>query len=139
MNARIPIRRLIICSAIAVIAIGFGVYNVCYSTDYVTINAVLQSVVAIAGITAISEIAAMLSKFVVMTYTLTAVVCAIMAHIVTPWNIVLPRADMNGGVMDAYQSAVISSLVSYSVAFAVSILVGVFFLHRKDIFKSSHS
>lgn len=91
-----------------------------------TINAVLQSVVAIAGITAIGEIMAKLSKLTVITYVLVTVLCAVVTHIVTPWNIVLPRADLNGEVMNAYQSAVMSSVVSYSVAFVVSILVGVF-------------
>lgn len=140
MCAKFQIKRLAICAVIAIISIGIGVCNVQYSTDYSALNAVFQSLVAVAAIVAVSELAASLSKFPVFVYILSAVVCAAFAHIVTPWSIILPRVDWNSDTIQVvHRSAVMSSFASYSIALVISVLAGVFFLHRKDIFKSNHS
>lgn len=136
MKDQIQIRRFIVCLIVATIAVGLGICNVCYSNDYTAINTITQLIIATVGFVAVSEMASMTSKFTVITYIIVSVVCAVVAHIVTPWNIILPRADLNSEVIQtAYHSAIISSFVSYSIALVLSVLIGVFFLHRKDIFK----
>lgn len=140
MNKNISIKQILIFSAIAVIAVGLGIYNVCGTNDYTSVSAVLQAAAAAAAFISVSEIAAMLSKFPALSYSLTSVGCAVLAHIATPWYIIMPRVDLSvGNIVSLRQSAVMSSLCSYLAALVVSLAVGIFILHRKEIFKSRQS
>jgi len=140
MKENISLKKIIIFSAIALIAIGFGYYNVCISPDYITINAILQSVAAAIGFIAISEIAAIFSKMPVVSYIITSFSCAIIAHAMTPWGIVFPRADMAAPNLEHIrQVAFTSSLITYIIALVVSLAVGLFIIHRKDVFKTTHA
>lgn len=140
MNKNISIKRIIICAVTAVIAIGFGIYNVSRTNDYTSVSAVLQAVAAAAAFISVSEIAAMLSKYPVLSYSLTSVGCALLAHIATPWYIIMPRVDLTvGDIASVRQSAEMSSLCSYLAALVVSLIVGMFILHRKEIFKFRQS
>ena len=137
MDNKLPRKRLIICAAIAIVAIGLGYRNVLCG-NYVEINEVFQSVIAAAGLTAISEIFAALSKFPIVSYVISAVICSVALQVMTPLYIIVPVVDFSepDKFFAGYQYSVRSCLVSYSIALAVSILFGIFVLHRKDIFKA---
>ena len=137
MDNKLPIKRLIICAAIALVAIGLGYRNVLYG-NYVEINEIFQTVIAAAGLTAISEIFAVLSKFPIASYIISAVICSAALQIMTPLYIIVPNVDFSEPerFFEGYRWAVRSCLAVYSIALAVSILFGIFVLHRKDIFKA---
>ena len=137
MDNKLPIKRLIICGAIVVVAVVLGYRNVLYG-NYGEIGGVFQAVIAAAGMTAVSEIFAALSRFPIISYIISAVLCSVALQIVTPWYIILPVADLSQPekVFEGYRLCVTSCLVAYSIALAVSILFGIFVLHRKDIFKA---
>ena len=137
MDNKLPLKRLIICAAIAIVAVGLGYRNVLYG-NYVEINEVFQSVIAAVGLTAISEIFAALSKFPIVSYVISAVICSIALQVMTPLYIIVPVVDFSepDKFFAGYQYSVRSCLVVYSIALAVSVLFGIFVLHRKDIFKS---
>ena len=139
MDNKLPIKRLIICAAIAIVAVGLGYYNVIYSPYYNRImHEVLQSVVAAAGITAIGEIFAALSKFPIVSYIISGVICSVSLQAMTPLYTVIPFADFSqpDKIFAGYQYSVRSCLAVYSTALIVSILFGIFVLHRKDFPKS---
>ena len=137
MDNKLPIKRLIICAAIAVVAVVLGYYNVLYG-NYVEINEVFQTVIAAVGLTAVGEIFAALSKFPIVSYIISTVICSVALQIMTPWYIIMPMADFSQPeiVFEGYRWAVRSCLAVYSIALAFSILFGIFVLHRKDIFKA---
>ncbi|MGN0670806.1 MAG: hypothetical protein ACI4JZ_09675 [Oscillospiraceae bacterium] len=140
MKTIISIKKIAIFSVIAAISVGLGIYNVCWTNDYTTISAVFQAALAAVAFTSISEIAAMLSKFPVLVYTLTSIGCAILAHIATPWYVIMPRVDLNvGNISNIYQAAIMSSLTSYLAALIIALLAGIFILHRKELFKTHQS
>ncbi|MCH5196276.1 MAG: hypothetical protein J1F28_06155 [Oscillospiraceae bacterium] len=133
MDNKFPVVRLIICAPIAVAAIVLGTYNVLYSFNY---NDIFQSILAAAGMTAIGEIFAALSKFPIISYIISTVICSVALQAITPWHIIITRADFVDmeRVFSSYENAVIYCLVAYSAALVVSILFGIFVLHRKDVF-----
>ena len=137
MDNKLPLRRLIICVAIAVAAVWFGIYIIFY-LPYNDINGVFLSLTAAAGMTAVSEIFAALSRFPIISYIISAVLCSVALQIITPWYIIMPAVDLSQPekVFEGYRLCVTSCLVAYSIALAVSILFGIFVLHRKDIFKA---
>ena len=136
MDNKLPIKRLIICATVAVAAIVLGTYNVLYSNDYNNMSNVFQSILAAAGMTAIGEIFAALSKFPIISYIISTVICSVALQAITPWHLIITRADFVDmeRVFSAYENAVIYCLVAYSAALVVSILFGIFVLHRKDVF-----
>ena len=137
MDNKLPLKRLIICAAIAIVAIGLGYRNVLCG-NYVEINEVFQSVIAAVGLTAVGEIFAALSRFPIVSYIIVTVICSVALQIMTPWYIIMPVVDLSQPevLFEGYRWCVRSCLVSYSIALAVSILFGIFVLHRKDIFKA---
>lgn len=137
MDNKLPIKRLIICAAIVVVAVVLGYRNVLYG-NYGEIGGVFQAVIAAVGLTAIGEIFAALSKFPIISYIISAVICSVALQIMTPWYIIMPVVDLSypEKIIEGYQWCVTSCLVCYSIALAVSILFGIFVLHRKDVFKS---
>lgn len=134
MDSRLPIKRLIICAAIALVAVGLGYYNV-FSGQY---NEIMQSVIAAVGMTAIGEIFAALSKFPMVSYSISGVICSVALQAMTPWNLIMPFCDFNevDKIFDGFYYSIKSCLVVYSTALIVSILFGFFVLHRKDFLKS---
>ena len=137
MKDHLPIKRLIVCAAIALVAIGLGTFNVLYS-NYVLIHEIIQGVLAAVGMTALGEVFASLSKHPKISYVICAVLCALALQAMTPWNIIIPRCDFYqvDKIIAGYQYAVLSCLVVYSLALAASILFGIFVLHKKDNSKS---
>lgn len=137
MRNQLPIKRLIVCAAIALVAIGLGTFNVLYS-NYVLIYEIIQGVLAAVGMTALGEIFASLSGHPKISYVICAVLCALALQAMTPWNIIIPRCDFYqvDKIIAGYQYAVLSCLVVYSLALAASILFGIFVLHKKDNSKS---
>lgn len=137
MDNKLPIKRLLICVAIVIVAVGLGYRNVIYG-NYGDINGVFQAVIAAVGLTAIGEIFAALSKFPIVSYVISAVICSVALQIITPWYIIMPSADLSQTekVFEGYRLAVRSCLAVYSIALVVSVLFGIFVLHRKDVFKS---
>lgn len=137
MKDQLPIKRLIVCAAIALAAIGLGTFNVLYS-NYVLIHEIIQGVLAAVGMTALGEIFASLSKHPKISYVICTVLCALALQAMTPWNIIIPRCDFYrvDKIIAGYQYAVLSCLVVYSLALAASILFGIFVLHKKDNSKS---
>ena len=137
MDNKLPIKRLIICAAIAIVSVGLGRFIIFY-LPYSDINDVYLALTAAVGMTAVSEIFAALSKFPIISYIISAVLCSVALHAMTPWNMIMPFADMGypDMIFAGYRYAVISCLVMYSIALAVSILFGIFVLHRKEIFKN---
>ena len=138
MDNKLPVKRLIICTVIAVIAIGLGIYNILYTLNYDEKSGVFQSLIAAVGITAIGEIFAALSRYPIVSYIISAVLCSVALQIMTPWYIIMPVVDLTYPemVIEGYRYSVKSCFVVYSIALAVSILFGIFVLHRKDVFKS---
>ena len=137
MDNKLPIRRLIICGAIAVAAVGLGYYNVLYSY-FEIINVVFQTIIAAVGLTAIGEIFAVLSKFPIISYVISAVICSVALQIMTPWYIIMPNVDLTypERFFNGYRLCVRGCLLIYSIALVASVLFGIFVLHRKDIFKA---
>ena len=137
MDNKLPVKRLIICAAIAIAAVGLGYYNVLYS-NFEIINEVFQSIIAAVGLTAIGEIFAALSKFPIVSYTISAAICSVALQIITPWYIIAPRADFTypEKFFNGYRLCVRGCLLIYSIALVASVLFGIFVLHRKDIFKA---
>ena len=137
MDNKLPLRRLMICAAIAVVAVWFGIRNVLYG-NYVEINEFFQAVIAAVGMTALSEVFATLSRYPIVSYIISAVLCSVALQIMTPWYIIMPVVDLSHPevLFDGYRWCVGSCLVSYSAALVASILFGIFVLHRKDVFKS---
>ena len=137
MDNKLPLRRLIICAAIVIVALVLGYRNVLYG-NYVEINEVFQAMIAAVGLTALSEVFAALSRYPIVSYIISAVLCSVALQIMTPWYIIMPVVDLSHPevLFDGYRWCVRSCLVSYSTALIVSILFGIFILHRKDVFKS---
>lgn len=137
MDNKLPIKRLIICGAIAVAAVGLGYYNVLYSY-FEIINVVFQTIIAAVGLTAIGEIFAVLSKFPIISYVISAVICSVALQIMTPWYIIMRNVDLAypERFFNGYRLCVKGCLLIYSIALVASILFGIFVLHRKDIFKA---
>ena len=137
MDNKLPIKRLIICAAIAIVAVVLGYRNVLYG-NYVEINEVFQLAIATVGLTAIGEIFAALSKFPIVSYIIVTVICSVALQIMTPLYIIVPNVDFSEPekFFEGYRWAVRSCLAVYSIALAFSILFGIFVLHRKDVFKS---
>ena len=138
MNNNPPFKRLMLCATIAFAAVGLGIYNILY-TNYVLTNAILQLLIAAAGVTAIGEIFAALSRFPIISYIISAVICSAALQAMTPWYIIRSRVDFSkiDQVSSVYRDSERSCLAVYSIALAVSILFGIFVLHRKDIFKTN--
>ncbi|MCH5203824.1 MAG: hypothetical protein J1F03_03695 [Oscillospiraceae bacterium] len=134
-NNKLPVIRLMICAAV-VAAVGLGIYIIVFLSEYSIINNVFQSLLAAVGMTAVGEIFAALSKFPIISYIISVVMCAAMYQIITPFSIfmIADFVDLNR-VFSAYREMVMICLVLYSIALTVSILVGIFVLHRKDVFK----
>ena len=139
MENKMPVKRPIICAAIAIVAGGIGIYIVRFSSGYNMINEVFQSLLAAAVMTAISEIFAVLSRFPIISYIISAILCMVSLQAITPWNMIMPFvvSYQDDKIFIGHQLAVRSCLVMYSIALVVSILFGIFVLHRKDIFKSN--
>lgn len=137
MDNKLPVKRLIICAAIAIVSAGLGIFIIFY-LPYNDINDVYLSLAAAVGMTAVSEIFAALSRFPIISYIISAVLCSIALQAMTPWNMIMPFADMSypDEIFAGYRYAVTSCVVMYSIALAVSVLFGIFVLHRKDIFKA---
>ena len=137
MDNKLPIKRLIICAAIAIVSAGLGIFIIFY-LPYNDINDVYLSLAAAVGMTAVSEIFAALSRFPIISYIISAVLCSVALQAMTPWNMIMPFADMSypDKIFAGYRYAVTSCVVMYSIALAVSVLFGIFVLHRKDIFKA---
>ena len=137
MDNKLPVKRLIICAAIAIASVGLGYYNVLYSY-FEIINVVFQTIIAAVGLTAIGEIFATLSKFPIVSYTISAAICSVALQIITPWYIIMQAVDLAypERFFNGYRLCVRGCLLIYSIALAVSILFGIFVLHRKDIFRS---
>lgn len=135
MDNKLPIRWLIICATVAIAAVVLGYFNV-LSGDFGIIYEVFQSILAAAFMTAIGEIFASLSKFPIISYIISAVLCAVALQVLTPWYLIMPFADLYQveKVFTGYRMAVQLCLVVYSAALVVSILFGIFVLHRKDVF-----
>ena len=138
MENKVPVKRLIICAAIAIAAIVLGIFNVS-SQGYSTINDVFQSILAAVGLSAIGEFSVALSKFPIISYIISVVFCMVVLQIITPIIIVfLFTVSFEPDVIiQGYRVIATSCLVVYSIALVVSILFGIFVLHRKEIFKSN--
>lgn len=135
MDNKLPVKRLIICALIAVVAIVLGYYNI-FSDNYGKINDVLQLLITTVGMTAIGELFASLSRFPIISYIISAVMCAIMFQIITPFSIFMVAGyDDLRRLFSVYHESAEQYLVLYSAALTVSVLFGIFVLHRKDIFK----
>lgn len=137
MENKLPLRRLIICAAIAIVSVGLGIFIIFY-LPYSDINDAYLALTAAVGMTAVSEIFAALSRFPIVSYIISAILCSAALQAMTPWNMIMPFADMGypEKIFAGYRYSVISCLVIYSAALVVSVLFGIFVLHRKDIFRS---
>ena len=134
MDNKFPVVRLIICAPIAVVAIVLGYNNI--FAEYSMINNVLHSLYAAVGLTAIGEIFASLSRFPIISYIISVVMCAMAFQIITPFSVIVVAdyIDMRR-VFAVYDYAVKLYLALYIIAIIISIIFGVFVLHRKDTFK----
>ncbi|MCH5208163.1 MAG: hypothetical protein J1F04_04715 [Oscillospiraceae bacterium] len=131
MNNKFPVKRLIICAAIAVAAIVLG-YNNLFSYDY---SMVFDSFFAAVSMTAIGEIFAALSRFPIVSYIISVIMCAVMFQIIVPFAtfLVADYIDLRR-VFSVYNYIVKLDLALYIIALIISIIFGVFVLHRKDVF-----
>ena len=139
MNAKL-LKRIILCSAFAILSVGFCIWNTCFTSDFNTTSTVLQAIAATIAFISIGEIAASMSKFPITAYTISTVCCAVLAHIITPWLIIIPKIDLSVMSMgEAAQKCVPSSLASYLTALIITLCAGFFLLHRKEVFKPRES
>lgn len=141
MNKRSYILRMAICFAVSAIAAVFGVYNILHANFVTIADDIIQAAAATVCFTALGEFLATLSKAPIVTYVITAAICAVGVALVSPWALIIPRADFyyTDMVKSALNMAKTESLVTYSAAFVLTVLIGVFVLHRKEIFRKKEN